>query len=290
MPDHRVTSSTTGFRQRRGHRGPGPQSRAWTPSPTPGAPCHDRPARGRHRAAAVAGTLALLTPRTNDNRAPDTAGRSPPSRQPELPTGRAGLSTDADSDDPSLAQPATLSTRNPGTLIVPPPTRRGASGVLTGFPHTPSGALGQLIAIDQAALQSVSIPAAQAIIGNWAAPGGPTADTWSGVAGLAVLLGAADAPADGTGNLIVTADPVHGTHQRQRRRRLRRPLRRLHRHRLPRPARTRRVAVADCQRMSWTGTRWVIGSGRGAGARHRPSGPAPAASFDAGYQWLEVAP
>lgn len=53
------------------------------------------------------------------------------------------------------------------------------------------------------------------------------------------------------------------------------------------------VAVADCQRMVWqsgaggVGGRWVIGAGE------EPA-PAPSlwpgsqASFDAGYQWLEV--
>ena len=49
-----------------------------------------------------------------------------------------------------------------------------------------------------------------------------------------------------------------------------------------------RVAAADCQRMVWAGDRWVIGPG------DEPA-PAPALwpgsqeSFDAGYQWLEVA-
>jgi hypothetical protein len=47
------------------------------------------------------------------------------------------------------------------------------------------------------------------------------------------------------------------------------------------------VAAADCQRMLWQGDRWVIGPG------DEPA-PAPSlwpgsqASFDAGYQWLEV--
>ena len=47
------------------------------------------------------------------------------------------------------------------------------------------------------------------------------------------------------------------------------------------------VAAADCQRMVWQDGRWVIGAGE------EPA-PAPSlwpgsqASFDAGYQWLEV--
>ena len=54
---------------------------------------------------------------------------------------------------------------------------------------------------------------------------------------------------------------------------------------------TAQVAAADCQRMVWqddaTGGRWVIGPGEE--PAEAPSlWPGTQASFDAGYQWLEV--
>jgi hypothetical protein len=165
--------------------------------------------------------------------------------------------------DPALAQPGPLSTRDVAALRLPPPTGRDTSGVATGFPHTPIGALAQLVVIDQTALQSVSIPATQALIERWAAPGGPTPETWSGVAGVAALLSAADVPADGTGQLTVTAVPsmglIKGTVGDD--------------YVVPcvnltvtatlgsttLGGSTHRTAVADCQRMTCTGTRWVIG-------------------------------
>ena len=50
-----------------------------------------------------------------------------------------------------------------------------------------------------------------------------------------------------------------------------------------------RIAVADCQRMVWHRDRWIIAPG--AEAAPTPSlWPGTQASYDAGYQWLEVEP
>jgi len=195
--------------------------------------------------------------------------------------------------DPTLAQPGPLSTRHVATLRLPPPATRDTSGVATGLPHTPSGALAQLVAIDQTALQSASIPATQALIERWAAPGGPNPETWSGVAGVAALLSAADVPADGTGQLTVTAVPSMGLIKGTVGDNYVVPCVNLTvTATLGSPTlggSTYRTAAADCQRMIWTGTRWVIGPGP------EPA-PAPSlwpgtdASFDAGYQWLETTP
>ena len=156
--------------------------------------------------------------------------------------------------------PSPLSTRNPGAVIVLPHNRDlDQLGVPTGYPHTPIGALAQLIAIDQAALQPGSLPRARAVISAWAAPGGPTPSSWSGVSTLAGLLQSLDLPGNGSPRLRFTLSPAMG---------------------LIKGGvgpdfsvvcvdfsatvtldATSSVALADCQRMVWTGRVWLIGPG-----------------------------
>ena len=184
---------------------------------------------------------------------------------------------------PTDAQPSVLSTRDPGSIVLPASTTVGPVGVPAGFGHTPAGALAQLAAIDKAALDSASLGGVRAVINDWAAPGGPTAATWSGVKAMADFLTAAGLSAGKAPNLALTATPIMG---------------------LVKAtdggdwvvacvdfevdatlARTARVAVADCQRMAWQDNRWVIGPGA------EPS-PAPSiwpgtdAAIDAGYKEL----
>jgi len=184
---------------------------------------------------------------------------------------------------PTDAQPSVLSTRDPGSIVLPASTTVGPVGVPAGFGHTPAGALAQLAAIDKAALDSASLGGVRAVIDDWAAPGGPTAATWSGVKAMADFLTAAGLSAGKAPNLALTATPIMG---------------------LVKAtdggdwvvacvdfevdatlARTARVAVADCQRMAWQDNRWVIGPGA------EPS-PAPSiwpgtdAAIDAGYKEL----
>jgi hypothetical protein len=193
----------------------------------------------------------------------------------------------------SDAQPGPLSTGSAGTIALPQPGKLGESQVATGFPRTSAGALAQLIAIDQRAIGSASVVTAQDVIATWAMPGGPTAQTWSGVEAVTVLLSSAGLPANGSTDLQVVLDPamgsiktdpadqtvmgcvdfvvtitVTGTAGRS-------------------PA--NRIAVADCQRMVWNEGRWMIGPG----TEPAPSPslwPGTQASYDAGYQWLEVSP
>ena len=188
---------------------------------------------------------------------------------------RAGSQTDA--------QPSTLSTRDPGSILLPRSTTVGPVGVRAGFGHSPAGALAQLAAIDKAALDSASLGGVRAVIDDWAAPGGPTAATWSGVKAMADFLSAAGLSAGRAPNLALTATPIMGLVKA-----------------IDGPdwvvvcvdfevdatlARTARVAVADCQRMAWQDNRWVIGPG---------SEPAPGpsiwpgtdAAIDAGYKEL----
>ena len=187
------------------------------------------------------------------------------------------------------AQPGSLSTESVTTLALPSARLVGAAGVPSGFPHTPEGALAQLVAIDRSALEPAVVGRAQDVISAWAAPGGPTAENWSGVAAVAMLLSAAGLPATGAPEMQLRLDPamgfIKGTVGDD--------------FVVPcvdfvvtatigsGPPRVHRVAMADCQRMVWHVDRWVIGPGP------EPA-PAPSlwpgtpASLDAGYRWLEA--
>jgi hypothetical protein len=222
---------------------------------------------------------------------PPDAG-SPPGATPTGPR-PAGDPVQARRDDlaarpmraasPADAQPSVLSTRDPGSIFLPASTTAGPAGVPSGFPQTPAGALAQLAAIDKAALDSASLNGARAVIGGWAAPGGPTAATWSGIKAMADFLTAAGLSAGKAPNLALTATPVMGLVKAT-----------------DGPdwvvacvdfevdatlARTARVAVADCQRMVWEGDRWVIGPGPEP-APPPSLWPGTQAAIDAGYKDL----
>jgi hypothetical protein len=183
------------------------------------------------------------------------------------------------------AQPGTLSSGSTGVIHIPQPRSLGQAQVATGFPRSTEGALAQLIAIDRRAIESGSVVTAQDVIGAWAAPGGPTPTTWSGVAAVESLLESAGLPANGSTDLTIQLQPAMG----------------LMHDETPtvcvdfilsvtvRGGQPARIAVADCQRMTWAGDRWVIAAGEE--ATPTPSlWPGSQASYDAGYQWLEVEP
>lgn len=170
--------------------------------------------------------------------------------------------------DEDAAHPGPVSTNDPGVpIILPAPTSIGLAQVPTGFPRTPQGAMAQLAAIDQTALQSGTLAGAREVIRAWALPGGPTASSWSGVRAMAEFFNAAGLSGGGNSRLAIVATPLMGLIKgsvgadfvlpcvdfevdvtlRQ----------------------TSRGAAADCQRMVWTGARWMIGPG---------SEPAPAPS------------
>jgi hypothetical protein len=161
--------------------------------------------------------------------------------------------------DLAASRPGTVSTRNPGVILVPPPTRNGPVGVPTGFPHTREGALAQLAAIDETAMQSGSLAGIRQVIGSWAAPGGPGPDSWSAVTAMAEFFDAAGLSGGGSQQLALVVTPLMGMIKGS-----------------IGPdfvigcidfefdatiTQTQRVADADCQRMVWAGTRWLIGPG-----------------------------
>ena len=186
------------------------------------------------------------------------------------------------------AHPGPLSTGHTGTIRIPQPSKLGEAQVGTGFPPSAEGALAQLIAIDRRAIESASVVTAQDVIAAWAAAGGPSVESWSGVAAVQTLLEAAGLPANGSTDLAIQLEPAMG---------------------LVQAAGTRsatvcvdfiltatvagkqpdRVAAVDCQHMNWRGDHWAIAPGEE--AEPTPSlWPGTQASYDAGYQWLEFLP
>jgi len=187
---------------------------------------------------------------------------------------------------PEAALPGPLSTRAPEPLLMPAATQIGPADVPTGYPQTPEGALAQLASIDQVAMESGSLDGVRQVISSWAAPGGPSTESWSGVRGMASLLSAMGLPADAGGAASILVHPAMGlikgtvgdafavvcvdfdfTVTAER---------------------TSRIAIADCQRMQWLGGRWVIGPGLEP-AQPPSVWPGTDAAIDAGYQELRNA-
>jgi hypothetical protein len=158
----------------------------------------------------------------------------------------------------SASHPGPVSDRDPGPpIVLPAATITGSAGVPTGFPQTPEGAMAQMAAIDQTALESGSLSGVRAVIAAWALPGGPTTASWSGVRGMRTLLDATGLSGGGSAQLAIVLTPLMGqikgtigrdfvvacvdfeldvTLQQ-----------------------TARGATADCQRMVWQTDRWLIG-------------------------------
>src|SRR3546814_19754081 len=86
---------------------------------------------------------------------------------------------------------------------------------MTGFPHTPEGAIGQLAQIDLAVLQSMSLTTATEVYNAWALPGGVRAEEWWITASVQAFLtstgmGAVTDPRSSV-SLEPAAAPVKGT-------------------------------------------------------------------------------
>ena len=163
--------------------------------------------------------------------------------------------------DAGAARPMPVTTRDPrDPIVLPAPAETGPAGVPSGFPQTPEGAMAQLAAIDQVALQSGSLLGVRTVIEQWAMPGGPDGTTWSGVSVMAGLLNSMGLSAGGSPQVQVLLTPLMGlikgnvgddfvvpcvlfeadvTY-----------------------AQTARAGAADCQRMVWNERRWMIGPGR----------------------------
>jgi hypothetical protein len=162
--------------------------------------------------------------------------------------------------------PADPAAESAPSIEIPAGTTTGPGLVMTRFPHTPEGAIGQLAQIDVAALQAMSLRTTQEIYLNWALPGGVGPQRWWITASVRSFLTATDmgeekdpgshvavAPAaalvKGTdGPDWVTACVLFEVTASYRR--------------------EGQVAFGHCERMQWVGGRWMIAPGQ-------PPAPAP---------------
>ena len=138
---------------------------------------------------------------------------------------------------------------------------------MTGFPHTPEGAIGQLAQIDTAVLQSMSLQTAHEVYNTWALPGGVSAEDWWITASVRAFLTSTDMGEVKDPSASVTLEPaaalvkgtdgpdwavvcvlmkVTATYKQEA-----------------------EIAFAHCERMQWVGGRWMVAPGA-------PPAPAPA--------------
>lgn len=221
----------------------------------------------------VTGVVLAVVPRhhggaTAAGAGPATAGPDPaptaaaPTAAPGPVDDQGARDAVADRPMPSYplasATPQPVTTRDPGEPITLPSCGvAGQAGVPTGCPHTREGAMAQLAAIDQTALQSGTLAGARAVIAAWALPGGPTTTSWSVIAAIAQTMN--DTRMDSGARLPLTVTPMMGLFKGQVGADYVVPC--IDFEFALVLARTARVAAADCQRMVWTGGRWMIGPG-----------------------------
>jgi hypothetical protein len=152
------------------------------------------------------------------------------------------------------------------SIEIPAGTNPGPGLVMTGFPDTPEGAIGQLAQIDVAALQAMSLQTAQEIYLNWALPGGVGPQRWWITTSVQAFLTATDMGEAKDPGSHVAVQPaaalVKGTDG---------PdwvtacvlLKVTASYR-----RDGQVAFGHCERLQWVGGRWMIAPGQ-------PPAPAP---------------
>jgi len=150
------------------------------------------------------------------------------------------------------------------------PTGTGMNGpafVMTGFPHTPEGAVGQLAQIDLAVLQSMSLSTAEEVYNAWALPGGVRAEDWWITASVRAFLSSTGMGEVKDPSASVTLEPaaalvkgtdgpdwatvcvlmkVSATYKSEG-----------------------QIAFAHCERTQWVGGRWMVAPGA-------PPAPGPA--------------
>jgi hypothetical protein len=144
-------------------------------------------------------------------------------------------------------------------LLIPTGSVTGPGQILTGFPHTPEGAIGQLAQIDLAVLQAMSTVTANEVYRAWALPGGIGPDRWAinrsvqaflastamgevvdpgagiEVEPAAALVKGTDGPDWLVGCVLLKVTAIYRQEAQ--------------------------AAYAHCERLQWVGGRWMIAAG-----------------------------
>ena len=110
--------------------------------------------------------------------------------------------------DEDAMKPTTPTTQLAKPILIPEATSTGADDVPTGFPHTPQGAIGQLAAMSQTVLSSMSVSTATHVYDDWAMSGGVGADQWQMTTNVTSFLGAAGQTSTKDPSTSVTAIPL----------------------------------------------------------------------------------
>lgn len=184
-------------------------------------------------------------------------------------------------DAMSPAAPAAEGTDRPTPIQVPAGDLVGPASVVTGFPQTPEGAVGQLAQIEATVLQSMSLATAEQVHAAWALPGGVAADDWGLTLSVRAFLTSTAMGESTDAAATVTVEPVAGqikgvdgdawvtacvlmkvtaTYRSEA-----------------------QVAYGYCERMQWAGGRWMLAPGIPPAAA--PSTwPGTTAAYDAGWR------
>lgn len=247
--------------------------------------------------AAVLGVGVVLLITSLNTHPTGRDGASRPTPGPSLPSEEDRIANASLPSAPvEAARPGRLATDSFPPIAIPSASLLGPAGVPSGFPQTVQGAIAQLAAIDQAALEGASVSRAQEIVRAWAAPGGPTDESWSGVQAIAMLLSAAGLPANAKDAIDIRAIPAMALVKGQLG--AISPTGGAGNVQFVVPClelvvtatigeKVERIAVSDCQRMNWRGDRWVIGPGPE--PTPAPSlWPGSSASYDVGFRWIEM--
>jgi hypothetical protein len=182
-------------------------------------------------------------------------------------------------DDAMFPGDPTTATRDGRDGIeIPTGTNLGPAQILAGFLHTAAGALAQLAQIDTAVLQAMSLQVAHEVYQAWALPGGVGAEDWwitqsvhaflTSTSMGEVLDPAAYVEVEPAAGLIKGTDgpdwlvgcvllKVTASYRQEA-----------------------QVAFGHCERLAWTGERWMIAPG---------TPPAPAPSTWPGTAWADQA-
>lgn len=147
----------------------------------------------------------------------------------------------------------------PDSMAIPSGVVPGPAAVLTGYPRTPQGAVGQLAAIETTVLQSMSLASASEVYEAWALPGGTGPRAWPLTTSVRAFLDGAGMEEAKDQDATVSIEPagamVKGTDG---------PDWTLACALVTVTAALERevqIGYGHCERMQWVGGRWMIAAG-----------------------------